>query len=45
MMIQTRQKQQASIASNTLDWPLILFFVLAFGLAWGIIPILHGIAQ
>ena len=28
-----------------LDWPLILFFVIAYLIGWGIVPILTGIAK
>ena len=31
--------------TNTLDWPLIIFFALAYLIAWGMIPILSSIAQ
>ncbi|MCA9918195.1 MAG: hypothetical protein KC445_09595, partial [Anaerolineales bacterium] len=39
-------KEQTAVApANRLDWPLIIFFLLAYLIAWGLIPVLAGIAR
>ena len=41
-----RTKEQTAVSpANRLDWPLITFFLLAYLIAWGLIPVLAGIAR
>ncbi len=41
----TTYKQEATIRERPLDWPLILFFVLAYAIAWGAFGIVGLIAR
>lgn len=38
-------KQQITTSERTVDWPLILFFVLAYAIAWGALGIIGLIAH
>ncbi len=41
----TTYKQQITTSERTVDWPLILFFVLAYAIAWGAFGIIGLIAR
>ncbi len=41
----TTYKQEKSVRERQLDWPLILFFVLAYAIAWGAFGIVGLIAR
>jgi membrane protease YdiL (CAAX protease family) len=45
MSDQKTASEGTGTATHRLDWPLIIFFALAYLIAWGLIPVLSAIAQ
>ena len=38
-------RETSNAQTRRIDWPLIAFFCLAYGIAWGMIPLLGTIAR
>ncbi len=45
MNVSTQPTQTASIKKSNIDWPVIAFFVIAYGIAWGLLLVFNRVAE